>query len=109
MTSPATRLRLLALALLACAVATGGAADAPDFSSEVRPILANHCFKCHGPDEQARKARLRLDVRDRAIGAAKSGEPIPSSPASPPTASCSSASIPATPTRSCRRPRRART
>jgi hypothetical protein len=49
------------------------AADAPDFTSAVRPILANHCFKCHGPDEQARKARFRLDVRDSAIGEAKSG------------------------------------
>jgi hypothetical protein len=44
-----------------------------DFAREVRPILARHCFKCHGPDDQARKAKLRLDVRDSAVGEARSG------------------------------------
>ena len=36
------------------------------FSSKVRPILATHCFKCHGPDDKARQARMRLDLRDEA-------------------------------------------
>ena len=31
------------------------------FTGRVRPILARHCFKCHGPDDKARKAKLRLD------------------------------------------------
>ena len=35
---------------------------APDFSREVLPILSDTCFKCHGPDANARKAKLRLDV-----------------------------------------------
>lgn len=39
----------------------------PDFNREVRPILAEHCFKCHGVDEKARKGDLRLDVREAAI------------------------------------------
>jgi hypothetical protein len=39
------------------------AADSPDFNREVRPILAARCFKCHGPDDAARKAKLRLDTR----------------------------------------------
>ena len=44
-----------------------------DFLREVRPILANHCFKCHGQDEAARKAKFRLDIRESAIAPAKSG------------------------------------
>ena len=41
-------------------------ATAPDFNSEVLPILANNCFQCHGPDAKARKANLRLDLREGA-------------------------------------------
>ena len=37
------------------------------FLSEVRPILAQHCFQCHGPDESARKGKLRLDLKENAF------------------------------------------
>src|SRR5205823_1034404 len=51
------------------------AADGPDFNREVRPILAAHCFKCHGPDDKARKAKLRLDHRDGALKVLVPGKP----------------------------------
>lgn len=37
-------------------------AEAPEFNRDVRPILAAHCFSCHGPDAADRAASLRLDV-----------------------------------------------
>jgi hypothetical protein len=45
-----------------------------DFNDQVRPILARHCFKCHGPDDKARKAKLRLDREESAKQPASSGE-----------------------------------
>ena len=79
-------------ALLAAAVAVGGAAggigirggvDTPksaplstptvDFTRDIAPVLAAHCFQCHGPDASSRKAGLRLDKRDGALKGGKSG------------------------------------
>ncbi len=52
------------------------------FTSKVRPILARHCFKCHGPDDKARKAKLRLDMRSPAVKPAASGA-VPIVPGKP--------------------------
>ena len=57
----------------------GGETPAPaarqvSFLREVRPILAQHCFQCHGPDEAARKGKLRLDLKDHAL-APRNGKP----------------------------------
>ena len=45
-----------------------------DFNRDVRPILSDNCFTCHGPDTAKRKAGLRLDEKDSAFGKAESGE-----------------------------------
>ncbi|MBA3699567.1 MAG: DUF1553 domain-containing protein [Planctomycetes bacterium] len=66
---------LFVLALLTGSVAASVAADqVPDFATQVRPILSKHCFSCHGPDDKGRKGKLRLDLRESAIGKGKSGE-----------------------------------
>jgi hypothetical protein len=44
-------------------------AEELSFSKDVRPLLSDACFHCHGPDSKARKAKLRLDDRTSAIKA----------------------------------------
>lgn len=54
--------------------ATGlGAAEPIDFNRDIRPILADKCLTCHGPDPAKRQAELRLDLRERAIASLPSG------------------------------------
>ena len=43
---------------------TASAVAALDFQREVRPILSDYCYPCHGPDEKERKGKLRLDTRE---------------------------------------------
>ena len=63
------RRTLFLIVSLALWPATATAADriTLQYNRDVRPILAENCFPCHGPDSAARKADLRLDRRDAAI------------------------------------------
>ncbi len=51
----------------------GGTGDKVDYNRDVRPILAANCYACHGPDARLRKARLRLDQKDGALGELRGG------------------------------------
>jgi hypothetical protein len=64
---------VLAIALTPISLLAG---EKVDFNRDVLPILSTKCFQCHGPDEGARKAKLRLDVRDNAVAAHDGGRPI---------------------------------
>jgi hypothetical protein len=64
--------------LLLAVVARAPAAERVDFTRDVRPILAENCFACHGPDEKQRKAKLRLDTRDGASQVITAGKPADS-------------------------------
>ena len=59
------------------------ATPAVDFNREVRPVLSDNCFACHGPDAKQVKSGLRLDLRDVATKPLKSGRTaiVPSDPA----------------------------
>ncbi|MFM1997788.1 MAG: hypothetical protein RLZZ111_2175, partial [Planctomycetota bacterium] len=52
-------------------------AAALSFNEDIRPILVEHCFGCHGADSAGRKADLRLDDRDAAV---ESGAIVPGDP-----------------------------
>jgi mono/diheme cytochrome c family protein len=73
-----------ALALAAVAPAPPTADDGPEpvrYARDIRRLLSDRCFQCHGPDPKTRHADLRLDVRDAAIATRKGGAAIvPGSP-----------------------------
>ena len=61
-------LLLLAVTLVASAVPTTGQDDAVAFNFQIRPLLSDRCFRCHGPDAEHREAGLRLDQQEAATG-----------------------------------------
>ncbi|MDB5357916.1 MAG: Protein of unknown function (DUF1553)/Protein of unknown function (DUF1549)/Planctomycete [Phycisphaerales bacterium] len=51
-------------------------ADHLEFNRDIRPILSNSCFTCHGPDRAQRKAKLRLDMPEDALAPHENGTPL---------------------------------
>ena len=58
-------------------VADTGSGDRLQYNRDIRPILSENCFSCHGPDASRRKSKMRLDVRE---GAVARGAILPGSP-----------------------------
>ncbi|MCY4158918.1 MAG: DUF1553 domain-containing protein [Bacteroidetes bacterium] len=62
---------LILLLLAACSQSSSDLSGLPatvDYNWHVKPVLSDRCYKCHGPDDQTRKAGLRLDVQENAYG-----------------------------------------
>ena len=76
------RVRLLPLVSLLGILFATHVTWADELAQEVRSILSNRCFACHGPDEEERQGGFRLDLRESYLAEADSGEPpvVPGKP-----------------------------
>lgn len=61
--------------LIGVSISVTAHAESITFNADIRPILQNKCFACHGPDQKTRKADLRLDLRTSALRILAPGHP----------------------------------
>ena len=64
------------LCALLCLEALSLKAEKIDFARDIRPVLSDACYNCHGPDKKARKAKLRLDDRKTAVESGVFSDPV---------------------------------
>src|SRR5688500_12081597 len=77
MNTPSKPILYVTLALLGSFGHIARAEEPIEFNRTIRPLLAAKCLACHGPDEDERKADLRLDVGESAL---ESGAIVPGKP-----------------------------
>src|SRR5258708_30063652 len=64
------------IAAWSCVFSSSLEAATVDFQRQIRPILSDNCFHCHGPDKETRMAGMRLDTRDGMLEHRKNGVPV---------------------------------
>jgi len=73
---------VIALGIGTAAALAAAEPGRPTFNRDIRPIMSDTCFRCHGPDRNARKAEMRLDIPEEATKPTRSGR-IPIVPGDP--------------------------